>query len=385
MERTGEEKRNSIWRSLPCSTWIMALLLLGLLLSDLLGDERLFSEHENRILAQRPAFSWEKLWNGSFSADYESYLTDQFVGRDSWIRIKTYSQLALGEREIKGIYFAKDDTLIERHTQETVDAGRAEQKQEKLVELVRSLRADFGAGQIQVMLVPTADCIWREKLPAWAEEFDQLSYLKRTDRLLEGTGARRVPVEKLLFAHREEEIYYRTDHHWTSLGAYYGYCAWKSANGYPCPEPEAYDEIKVSDTFLGTLHSKVNVAVRPDVIRIYERPEEQKLQMTDVSEGLVRNALYDYEKLRGKDQYSFFLGGNAPLLDIRTGVEGGGSLLLVKDSYANCFVPFLTEDYSRILVVDKRYYRGKLRDLIRKEQPDSMLILYDVIHFVENF
>lgn len=410
--RIRKEKKNR--KRLPLSVFCMGLLLFLLTAADLCAPVRLFSQQENRLLAQRPELSWAALLDGSFGRGVEACLTDQFVGRDGWISVKTYAQLALGEREIHTICFVGEDTLIERHTAGNVDAEKGERKLMKLAALAEALsavqpscgeRAD-GTGaakrqaavRIAVLLVPTADCVWQDKLPRFAEVFDQLAFLQAADKRIAEECRKgnciRIPAEQELRSHAQEEIYYRTDHHWTTLGAYYGYAAYCAAMGLEFAPPQDYAVTQVTDQFLGTLHSRVNVAVRPDRICIYSPKETQgdggqkagrEARVTDLARNGTERGLYAYDRLKTKDAYSFFLGGNDPLLRIDTGTANGKRLLLIKDSYANCFVPFLTEQYAQIFVADPRYYRGSLEDLAQRVSPDDVLILYDVIHFINNF
>lgn len=377
---------------------IFTILLLGgilaaFLLADFLTKDRLYSEYENRMLAQKPEFSLQTLFSGSFAEDYEVYITEQFAGRDNWIFIKTMTDVALGKKEIKGVYLAKDNTLIQKHAPEDIDAGEAE---EKLILLKKLYDWQDERGDIDsfyIMPVPTADVVFWEKLPDYAPVYSQTDFIRQ---IKETVGEDHViDVEEILSAHSDEKIYYGTDHHWTTLGAYYGYSKWAEITGR---EPVAYETEVVSDDFLGTMHSQARVSVAVDVIEAYipkvlrENHFDTQMQVYyDLSEE-YKTTLYEEKYLDTKNQYAYFLDDNHPFIQINTGAASsqteGKSLFILKDSYANCFVPFLTEHYETIYIMDLRYFRGKLfpfmEEYAEKGNMD-ILVLYNVIHFIEEF
>ena len=207
----GKEKVNA-----AVTVLLLFAVILVFTIADIAGEDRLYSETENRLLASKPELSAENLIRGSFARDYENYVTDQFVSRDKWISIKTYVDLILQKQEMGGVYLGKDGYLLEQHspedyTRETID---------KRLQLLKKLVDDWEA---DVMLVPTADNILTDKMPANAPCFSQEFFLEEVRDLV--GSEHYVDAFSMLKEHSEEEIYYRTDHHWTSLGAYYGYRA----------------------------------------------------------------------------------------------------------------------------------------------------------------
>lgn len=364
---------------------MFAVLLAGIMVWDMVTADRYFSATENRILAQKPEQSIARILNGSWESDYETYLTDQFVERDRWIGCKTYSEKVLGKKDINGVYLAKDGYLIERHRAGDVDTAAAEAKLSRLKqdrERYEELLLEQGVtGSVQVMLVPTADMILQDKLPAFAEDFDQREYL-------EGMQGDRVAVEHILEQHSKEEIYYRTDHHWTTLGAYYGYTAWAESVGIEAVALQEWKRTVVSENFWGTLHAKLNVPVAYDKIELFLPWEEASYQVTYDLGAKQSDSLYELSHLQTKNQYGVFLDDNHALIQIDTQDQREnkkGTLLVIKDSYANCLVPFLTAHYDTVYVLDKRYYRGSVEHFLTENQVEDILILYDVIHFMENY
>lgn len=372
----------------PVAGILFILLLLGLTLADVLGKDRYFSANENRILAQKPDFDWKSFRDGSFGREYEEYISDQFLGRDGWIMGRTYALLLSGRREVNGVYVLGDETLVESHPEA---AGRDGGRLEKLAEDVRIWEQLPGVEDVKVMLAPTAGAVRREELPKYAPEFDQYGYLDRAGALL---GDRLVDVREALEEQSGGSAYYRTDHHWTTPGAYAAYREWALAAG-TLPVPlAAFDRQTASNRFLGTLHSKINIPVRPDTIELFIPLKERSYQVFYDMRETPEASLYQRKHLETKNKYGVFLDDNHGLVEIRTETPGGRlddgakaekRLLVIKDSYANCFVPFLTEHYGTIFMADKRYYRGGMDELIKKYDITDIIVLYDVIHFMDNY
>lgn len=373
-------------------------IILGLSAADVLVPDRLFSEYENRILASKPAFSLKALFNDSYTEDYETYVTDQFVLRDKWIFVKTVTDVVLGKKEINGVYLAKDGTLIEKHVPQDIE----EEKVAKRLALLKGLtdwQADRGDGSLRIMLIPTADNVLTEKLPDYAAYYPQEDFLKRVREEIGDEYV--INAADILQEHKEEYIYYGTDHHWTTLGAYYGYTAWAQNMEVT---PVSYNVEAVSEAFLGTLHSKTNLMVKPDTIEAYV-PEVQGTEAQSAGVGEPtdlqvyydfseesRDSLYEEKHLATKNKYGYFLDDNHPFVRIETGTDTpeakGKKLFVIKDSYANCFIPFLTEHYESIYVLDLRYYRAGLFPLLEEYDTNGdmdVLVLYNVIHFIEEF
>lgn len=369
-------------------------ILLSLSILDICKQDVLYSAYENRLLAQKPKFGFQELLSGSYTEAYEEYITDQFVFRDNWIFIKTGTDVLLGKKEINGVYLAKDGTLIEQHLPEEIDKETVE-KRLKLLQELAVWQADrqeaANEGELYVMLVPTADNIRADQLPDYAEYYVQEPFLVQAVSITGENNA--IDVRETLLAHKEEYIYYGTDHHWTTLGAYYGYLAWAAAAGV---EPVSYDVETVSYDFLGSLHSMTHWPASSDTIEAYQPGGAEKEEAVfrvyyDFTED-PKDSIYEPAHLDTKNQYAYFLDDNHPFMQIeRTNPPQsaeGKSLFILKDSYANCMIPFLTEHYETVYVLDLRYYHGKLLPLLEEygaKGEMDILICYNVIHFIEEF
>lgn len=389
------EKRSAIF-----TIAVLASILLVFTAADLIHEDRLFSDTENRILAARPKLSMENVLQGKYMKDYETYATDQFVSRDKWIAIKTYTDIALGRQEINGVYLGKDGYLIEQHLPEDYPKELELEKLAMLKKLVERWDA-------QVMLVPTADNILRDKMPAHAPYFDEAALLERVREEIGGDSC--IDVYSALREHAGEEIYYRTDHHWTSLGAYYGYLVWEDAQEEAAGRAQGTTGQKtaaaqnsagqegrrygtdrlatVTEDFLGTLHSKVNLDMEADSIQYFPETVDRPLKVTyDMRE--TKDSCYEESYLDTKNKYGFFLDDNHALVEIETDYHNGKTLFVIKDSYANCFIPMLIPHYERIYVMDLRYFNGRLFSFMGEREPEEgmdVLVLYNCIHFLEEF
>ncbi len=372
-EQRVDDKRNSL---LTVGLICAVLLILGV--ADLCNSDRLYSETENRVLASRPAFSQEKFFSGEYGGNYEEYITDQFVGRDKWIGLKTCTDILLQKKEINGVYLGTDHYLIGVNDPESYTEQMENGKIASLKKLVNRWDA-------KVMLVPTADNVLTQKLPDFAPYYQEERLL---EKVREAVGDDHyVDVYHALLEHAEEPIYYRTDHHWTSLGAYYGFMAWAdSVDRFPFPYNTAGMKT-VSDDFQGTLQSRINLDWAKDSIQYFPETEKKAVTVTyDFKD--TTDSLYAPEYLDTKNQYGFFLNDNHAFVEIHTGYNPGKTLFLIKDSYANSMLPLLTTHYETIYVVDLRYFNGKLFQFMEQYEPEQgmdVLILYDCIHFLEDF
>lgn len=367
------DKRSAFFTIIVISSVIMVFTI-----ADLIQGDRLFSETENKVLAARPEFSVKALFREDYTQDYETYLTDQFVSREKWIAVKTYMDIALRKQEINGVYLGSDGYLIEQHLPRDYSAVQETKK----IALLERLVWEWDA---TVMLVPTADNVLMDKMPNAAPFYDQRQLLRQVE---ERVGAEHyVDVLSVLREHAGEEIYYRTDHHWTTLGASYGYRAWAEGKGRRADRYDPAHMTAVTEDFLGTLHSKVNLEMPGEAI--YYFPETLRRSMTvtyDMKE--TADTCYEESYLDTKNQYGFFLDDNHAFVEIETGYHNGRTLFVIKDSYANCFIPLLVPHYERIYAIDLRYFRGRLFDFMKGYEPEGgmdVLLLYNCIHFLEEF
>ncbi len=357
-------------------TIIFLLFLLITCVFNIFSKDKEYSETENRMLAQKPEFSLDSLASGDFMTDMEDYVTDQFFLRDSWINLKLLEDMALGKRESNGVYIGKKSTLME-----IPENNPDEEAVSNNLEAIRDFALRHEDINSVMTLIPNAAYVCHQLLPANAPVRDQQADI---DNALSVTGSALtfVDVTEVMTDHREEDIYYKTDHHWTSLGARYAFEALAGALGIENPALD-YDIYPVTHSFSGTLASKSGYDKGADTIEIYvPQGVNTDCVVNYVDEQKKSASIYDSSALEQKDQYEVFFGGNHTRIDITTPLEENKNLLLFKDSYANCFVQFLVPYYRSITIIDPRYYYDDIDRLIRDNAITDVLFLYNVNTFM---
>lgn len=335
---------------------------------NLLTPAKAFSEMENRYLSQLPAFSLAAMADSSekgYAQKFEQYVNDQFALRDGWISLKSRCEALLGKTENNGIIYGEDGYLFEKFR--SYDAQRLERNLGLLAEF-----ADMNP-QLQkyVMIVPGSYNILRELAPKGLGNIDQLPLIQSINSRLAQSGYTGVDVGANLLAHAREDSYYRTDHHWTTRGAWYGYESFTQAAGRIAASPEPSQALS-ADGFWGTYYSKAKkFDAVADTITWYDLP------VTGVEiDGAAVDSMYDTAALESRDKYALFLHANNGVTTIRNDSAPEGNILVIKDSYANCFVPFLTQSYQKVVVVDLRSLPRGLNELIESQEIEDVLVLY---------
>ncbi len=364
---------------------IFLLLIFGFAAANIIRPQRERSEAENRTLAQRPALTWDTLISGRFAKDYESYLADQFILRDDWITLRTGIERAALKQEISDVYFARDDYLIEKHsgtfTQET-----AEQNIARTGAFFRNLSETYSPEHLTCMVVPNAVDILSEKLPAFADPYDEEEYLEKIRQALpEGVWFDASQV--LRDSHEENEdrqLYYRTDHHWTTGAAFDACRAWAAEKGLGSMDEDQYDVSTVTDSFEGTIASKLGISGRDDSIERWDPKESFDYYLVYGQSDDIRNTMYQESFLDTKDKYAYFYGGNYGLIETKMpDSQTGRRLLIIKDSYAHCFAPFTCGLFDEVDMVDPRYYNASIQDLIASKSYTDILLLFNAAGFAE--
>ena len=356
--------RNKIITSFFC------LLLAASALVGLVMPDRYYSEREKRTLTQKPKFTVADFLSGKFSDELEQYLTDQVPLRDGWVTLKTYLELAVGKRESSGVYIGRDKYLMDKFT--SYSKKQLAANAEALAELQKELAAE--GISMNTILVPVAAQVLADKLPAYAPTADYTAIL----RALTDAGVDAVDVFSALAAHSGENIYYRTDHHWTSLGAYYAYCAWRGVE----PNADEWTREVLCDNFHGTTWNKVPLpSVPAEEITAWYKHANRSVSYNGGQ--YETDSIYERKYLDGSDQYAVFLNSN----QAQTVIEGSGEsgkLLLIKDSYGNTFAQFPVEDYAEVHVLDLRFFKGDVAEYARENGITDALVLYGAQNFVKD-
>lgn len=319
---------------------------------------------------QKPQFTIVDFVSGKFSDELEQYLTDQVPLRDDWVTLKIYLELAVGKRESGGVYIGRDKYLMDKFT--SYSKKQLAANAAALAELQKKLAAEDIS--MDTILVPVAAQVLTDKLPAYAPVADYAAILE----VLTDAGVDTTDVFFTLAAHSSENIYYRTDHHWTSLGAYYAYCAWRGIE----PNVDEWTQEILCDNFHGTTWNKVPLpSVPAEEITAWYKHINRSVSYNNGQ--YETDSIYERKYLSGSDQYAVFLNSNQAQMVI-SGSGKSGKLLLIKDSYGNTFSQFPVEDYAEVHVLDLRFFKGDVTEYAKENDITDALVLYGVQNFVKD-
>jgi len=386
-------------------------LALGLILFAALPDKD-FSEEENRDLQTFPKLTWKSLSEGKFGQEMNEYFADQFPARDALVGLKGLSELALGKGENNGVVLGKDgrlavrwfDAYVDRLTRVYDTDFYAKESIDAQTSALNKLQAELAAKNIPLtVIIPprtldvvgaqtnypmqSTDALWAD-IDAGLD--DSVSYL----------DLRKIMQD----AHAGgESVYYRTDHHWTTKGAYMAYCALMNEWGKQSEIiPESMFTIETVEGFYGTTWSRAGLKfVGPDSLEIWHFEGEENYTVTDWTLqtgqneqggsyiGFVRgesfSGFYNREYLEQKDKYSAFLDGTHGILTVQKNTdEERQTLLVLKDSFLNSMVPFLAQHYDLVVV---NLSAGGVKPLAYYAEQfgcDGVLIVYNAENMIEN-
>lgn len=354
-----------------------------------LTPDRLFSENENRVLKTGVSLSLQEILQGELDHEVESYLTDQMPLRDSMVQLSSDVRRLLGQKKIGDVYLAKEGYLISAVTREDLSL----QQQEKNIAAFNDFFQSCGLApsRITVLPVPDAGLILSEHLPAGAQMYDGDGVMRTLSEELQGCEL--VDVRPALSALSQSgvPVFYRTDHHWTTAAAREVYSACRGR--FPAPFEDSLSSGErpalktVSDRFHGSLYSKVLCSGIPyDTVQVPDPAgDPQELTVRYAGSGLserVQRSCLVTDCLKQKDQYAVFFGGNFSHISMETGIQNGRKLLVIKDSFANCFVPFLTRHFQEIHMLDLRYYTGDPRAFLQDHGITDILVLYELSNLI---
>lgn len=358
--------------------FLFLIIIFFFFFSGLILPDKEFSYNENRTLEQMPEISLNNILNGTFMNDYEKYVNDQIILRDDFVKLSTDIKLLMNQKEINGVYI-NNGYLVEKYYESDID-------RDILNENISELQTFISNNSNTILaLVPTAGAVIDGLYPEYSNNINQKDEIDKIYTLFSNSNT--VDIYSELKKHNTEEIYYHTDHHWTTLGAYYGYHAICEKLGIIPTELNQYERVLVDNKFEGTIQSKINYHIGFD--SIYKYVPKFNVEYTRVLNEdykTLSTSLYDESKLKTKEKYGVFLGGNNAVVRITTKnrIEDRGKILIIKDSYSHCLIPFLANHYSEIVVLDLRHYIGGVEQFIKTNNGfDDILILYNFKNFAE--
>ena len=355
---------------------------------DMFVNRKVFSETENRFLEQKPSFSVKTLMNGKFTTKYETYINDQFVLRDSWINLKSKAEYFIGKQENNSVIYGKDGYMFEKY-----DRPDEERIAKNIADVNVFFEKYSKTTPITFAIIPNSYTILKNKLPFGVELADQFAFIDELYEQVKPTGAATVSLKESLLAHDQNYIFYKTDHHWTTYGAYLAYSDFVTAKGL---KPIAYESLKGTEVqdFYGTYFSKTKFfATEPDIITYLDIPTtsvtidgKTTIENADKKEVQV-TGLYNLEQFEKRDKYAGFLYGNNGITKIKSQnnqnkTEGKETkILVIKDSYGNSFVPYLTYNYDEVVVIDLRAITVNISEFMAENSFDDVLFIYNFMNF----
>ena len=370
------KKRVSSLKQYPVLA-VFTLFFAALFVLDLVTPDRAYSELENTTLTQRPkltAVSVDGLNN--YFTNYTKYVKDQVFGRDQWISLQSLAETTLFQKtQSGGILLGREHRMFARRYRVLPTEERVWNKN---LAAVQSLGERY-PGKVSFMLVPSASVLYPEDLPLAAPQMDEEGRIDEAQAALPAVQFLR--VTDALRAHKDEYLYYRTDHHWTTLGAYYAYEQFCKAKGIT-PTPLSSYTVDEYDGFLGTFYRDSNqnaeMAANPDkVVAYHPLSTEATLDYVDNNGQTLRGKIiYDESDAPASLKYGTFItGDNSYSVINNPDVTDGSSCVVVKESFGNAFVPFLTDHYQTIHVIDYRYWKGSLSQFVTENNVQDVLFV----------
>ena len=368
-----EKLDKRFYRILPVAFVGLTVLIM---LAVLVHRDQTTSLAENRELEQKPKFTISSFVTGKYSSKQASYMSDQFPNRAGFIKTKANLDRLMGKKEINGVYLGADGYLMEGFKAEDPNITKIK------VDAINKFASSNKSLKVSMMLVPNKVDIYSHLMPKNAPVDSQTDYLKAVSSML-SNKVRMVDVEQTFNKLKNsEQLYYKTDHHWTTDGAFHAYTDFCKALNIQPTGQNSFNRSQASDSFRGSLYYKTGAEIgKPEDIYLYLTQDNAPVITKYYDTKKKVPSLYDSSKLSGRDQYEVFTGGNHSQIKIRTSVETDRKILVIKDSYANAMIPFLATSFSEINVVDMRYFTGSLSDVINNNEVTDVLFLYNVNTF----
>lgn len=344
---------------------VAAILFCGFLITIAAGyllPKSEFSEMEKRYLAETPDFRWETVFSGDWSRQAEDYLTDHVPGRNLFVGINAYMELLAGRQQLKDVWL-EDGKLLEAPV--AVDEAAIARNMKAIHTFAEALEH-----KVHVMVVPSA---------GWAAGVEGYTDIESLKAIYDAAGDYVCPVAVEELYRGRPELYYDTDHHWTSQGAYLGYRAYMEAVGR---DARAAEDFTVTEAggFQGSTYSRSALWLTPpESIELWQGSDQ--LTVTNGETEDVHQGIFYWERLEEADKYTVFLDGNHSIVRVQN-PEKQGKLLVIRDSYSNCLGGFLAESYGEVVLIDLRYYRQAVSELVRQEDFDDILVCYSCANFL---
>lgn len=358
---------------------LFVIAVYGFAIADTLTPDKDYSDLENRVLAQRPIPSIREVVSNEFTSKYEEYIDDQILGRNQWIDLKSRAEFALMRIENNGIVYGKDFYMFPKY--KSTNEIRLRKNVGFIKSFINSCKDPVVFG-----IIPSSYMKNEDKLPEGLENLNQYNYINKINSEISNVKNAEGEATHVFNLNQLDLKYYHTDHHWTTLGAYVAYAQMMKQQGLPIVSVEKLAKTEhVADGFYGTYFNKTKAFnAQSDQITYYDIPT------TEVKiDGKKQDGIYDFSKLKTRDKYGMFLYGNHGITVIKSEnnlnkTKAKTRVLLIKDSFGNCFAPFLTYDFDEVVVIDLRAIGTKLSDFLAQNRFDKVIVMYNFMNLAED-
>lgn len=368
------DNRSKFGRYVPA--FVFLLFIFGMAIWFLLSPKHDYSSSEKRYLQQFPETSAQNIAEGRFGEEFETWFADQFPMRNMWVGFNAYYNLAIGNNGVNGVYNCDNGYLINKpiSTDNYIN---------KNLGVITKFKESVNV-PVTMLLAPSTGYIADDVLPAIHDEYIDDSVFDSTIKTLESSNIGFVDLRQTFKDEYKNgtQLYYKTDHHWTTAGAYTAYTKLcEKLNQTPAPKDKF--EIETYNNFYGTTYSTSGFwFTQPDTIEVWNNKsntsENISVTITEGTESKSYDSMFFYDHIEEDDKYPVFIDGNHALTEITNKNAKGGTILLIKDSFSHCLAPFLAENYSKVVLVDMRYYKLNVSDLVKQENADEVVLLYGI-------
>lgn len=323
-----------------------------------------FSALEKRYLAEAPRMNLSDLASGKWGEDMESYMADHIPGRDFFVGLNAYFELITGRQSAKDIRLY-DGYLLE--APKASDPAVIESNMQIINQFAEAVQAP-----VDLMIVPSAGWVWGR-----AEYSDR----EIIEEIYGMAGEHVAAVDLRTEFQGKPEYYYKTDHHWTALGAYHGYSEYLEHLEIEKKFENTFEKEQV-EGFHGSTYSRSGLWNIPaETLELWHGSDAVTVMNDETS--TVHDGVFYRERLEEPDKYTVYLDGNHSVVRILNPNQKG-KLLVIRDSYSNCLGCFLGESFGEVVLVDLRYYKRPVTDLAANENFDHILVCYSLGNFLSD-
>lgn len=368
--------KNKIFFAIFMTIWVVIVII------NFIWPKQVFSEEENRMLATIPRFSFESFVNGDYLNGVNDYINDHFAFRDIYLKLNSWWEIdVMGKKENNGVYIGKDGYLFEKFKYNDNEKENANTNAKIISDFANKMNEQNIPTYF--VLAPNSIYINNYKLPNNVEVPNQEEIIKQIYGKIENTNNINV-IESLKKENKNKQLYFKTDHHINSDGAYVIYTEYCKAANKATKEIDNFNRVTVSNDFLGTFDSKAQLLnQQPDELFVYKNQNNTNIKEA-IYDKQTTNSIFNEEYLKGKDKYSYFLNGNNSRAIIKTNVNNDKKLLVIKDSYAHIMSQFLCQDYSEVHFLDPRYTNFDYVEYAKENEITDVLFLYNVSTFAQD-